>query len=91
MDDHCQAISLVFHRGKSGEIYNVGDVEHLTNLELVDIILTAFSFGHEKIQFVEDRLGHDFRYAISADKIQNELGWRPQMNIQNELRKLINI
>ena len=91
VDDHCQAISLVFHRGKSGEIYNVGDVEHLTNLELVDIILTAFSFGHEKIQFVEDRLGHDFRYAISADKIQNELGWRPQMNIQNELRKLINI
>jgi dTDP-glucose 4,6-dehydratase len=90
VDDHCRAISLVFLQGKSGEIYNVGDVDHLTNLELIDIILTAYSFGHEKIQFVEDRLGHDFRYAISADKIQNELGWRPLMKIQNELGKLIN-
>lgn len=89
VDDHCKAINLVFHRGKSGEIYNVGNVEHLTNLELVNIILEALSLDHKRIQFVEDRPGHDFRYAINSDKIQNELGWRPLMKIQNEIDKLI--
>jgi dTDP-glucose 4,6-dehydratase len=91
VDDHCKAINLVFHHGKPGEIYNVGDVDHLTNLELVEIILTTFSFGKEKIQFVEDRLGHDFRYAINSNKIRYELDWRPVINIRNEIRKLINI
>lgn len=90
VDDHCKAINLVFHQGKSGEIYNVGNVDHLTNLELVKIILKSFLYGHDKIQFVEDRLGHDFRYAISADKIHNELGWGPLLNIQDEIDKLIN-
>lgn len=90
VDDHCKAINLVFHHGRPGEIYNVGDVDHLTNLELVEIILNTFSFGKEKIQFVEDRLGHDFRYAINSNKIRSELDWRPVMNIQNEIRKLIN-
>jgi dTDP-glucose 4,6-dehydratase len=90
VDDHCKAINLVFHRGKPGEVYNVGDVDHLTNLELVEIILKSFSYGHDKIQFVEDRLGHDFRYAISANKIHNELGWGPLLNIQDEIDKLIN-
>ena len=89
VDDHCKAINLVFHHGKSGEIYNVGDVDHLTNLELVEIILSEFSFGKEKIEFVEDRLGHDFRYAISSKKIRGELNWRPVMSIRDEIHRLI--
>lgn len=91
VDDHCKAINLVFHHGKSGEIYNVGDVDHLTNLELVEIILNEFSFGKEKIKFVEDRLGHDFRYAISSNKIRAELNWRPVMSIRDEIHRLIRI
>jgi dTDP-glucose 4,6-dehydratase len=91
VDDHCKAINLVFHHGKQGDIYNVGDVEHLTNLELVEIILTAFSSGRERIHFVEDRLGHDFRYAISSRKIREELGWRPIMNIKDEIDKLVGL
>lgn len=91
VDDHCKAINLVFHHGKSGEIYNVGDVDHLTNLELVEIILSEFSFGKEKIKFVEDRLGHDFRYAISSNKIRAELNWQPVMSIRDEIHRLIRI
>jgi dTDP-glucose 4,6-dehydratase len=91
VDDHCKAINLVFHHGKSGGIYNVGDVDHLTNLELVEILLREFSFGKEKIKFVEDRLGHDFRYAISSNKIRDELNWRPLLNIRDEINRLIKI
>ncbi|ASY10033.1 dTDP-glucose 4,6-dehydratase [Candidatus Planktophila lacus] len=91
VDDHCKAINLVFHHGKSGEIYNVGDVEHLTNLELVEIILNEFSFGKERIEFVQDRLGHDFRYAINSNKIRSELNWTPVLNIRDEIRRLIKI
>lgn len=91
VDDHCKAINLVFHHGKSGEIYNVGDVDHLTNVELVEIILSEFSFGKEKIKFVEDRLGHDFRYAISSNKIRAELNWQPVMSIRDEIHRLIRI
>ena len=91
VDDHCKAINLVFHHGKTGEIYNVGDVEHLTNLELVEIILNEFSFGKERIEFVQDRLGHDFRYAINSNKIRSELNWTPVLNIRDEIRRLIKI
>lgn len=91
VDDHCKAINLVFHHGKTGEIYNVGDVEHLTNLELVEIILNEFSFGKERIKFVQDRLGHDFRYAINSNKIRSELNWTPVLNIRDEIRRLIKI
>ena len=82
---------MVFHHGKTGEIYNVGDVEHLTNLELVEIILNEFSFGKERIEFVQDRLGHDFRYAINSNKIRSELNWTPVLNIRDEIRRLIKI
>jgi dTDP-glucose 4,6-dehydratase len=91
VDDHCKAINLVFHHGKTGEIYNVGDVEHLTNLELVEIILNEFGFGKERIEFVQDRLGHDFRYAINSNKIRSELNWTPVLNIRDEIRRLIKI
>ena len=91
VDDHCKAANLVFHHGKSGEVYNVGDVDHLTNLELVEIILNDFSFGKEKIEFVEDRLGHDFRYAINSNKIRSELNWLPEMNIRDEIHRLTKI
>ena len=88
VDDHCKAINLVFHQGLAGEIFNVGDVDHLSNLELTNLILTTFGFSKEKILFVEDRLGHDMRYAINSEKIRNQLNWHPEKRIQKEIRNL---
>jgi dTDP-glucose 4,6-dehydratase len=85
VDDHCRAISLAFRLGKSGEIYNVGDVEHYSNLDVTKMILRKLNLTDSKISFIEDRLGHDLRYAIDSQKIRTELGWRPIHNLEDSL------
>lgn len=75
--DHCRAIDAVLHRGKAGEMYNVGAGEEHANLELVKAILRLLGRPESLIRFVADRPGHDRRYAIDSTKIQRELGWRP--------------
>lgn len=77
VDDHCEAILTVLEHGRSGEVYNVGGNNERSNLELTHAILDIMGVGHDRIEAVADRLGHDRRYAIHADKIRDELGWEP--------------
>ena len=94
--DHCIAIDEVFHNGKIGEIYNVGGDKELNNLELANKICnildelkpkkTKYS---EQLTFVEDRKGHDFRYAVDFSKIHNELNWNPTKDFEGKLRETI--
>jgi dTDP-glucose 4,6-dehydratase len=72
--DHCSAIDLVIHKGKPGEIYNIGVHNKRTNLEIVETIVKTLGASKNLITFVSDRLGHDYRYAIDSSKIQIELG-----------------
>lgn len=80
--DHCAAIDLVLHKGRDGEVYNIGGHNEKTNLEITKIVLEALKKDDSSIEFVEDRLGHDRRYAISNDKIQKELGWQPSATFE---------
>lgn len=78
VEDHCSAIDLVLHRGVSGEVYNIGGNNERTNLQIVRRILELLNKPDSLIRFVEDRPGHDKRYAIDATKIRKELGWVPK-------------
>ena len=88
--DHCEAIDLVLHKGKIGEIYNIGGHNEKTNIEMTKLILKALNKDETYIEFVEDRLGHDKRYAISNDKIVKELNWQPKMPLEEGIKKTIN-
>ncbi|EOL44078.1 dTDP-glucose 4,6-dehydratase [Enterococcus phoeniculicola] len=76
--DHCQAIDLVLRKGKKGEVYNIGGHNERTNNQIVDLIVEKLGLSRELIKYVEDRLGHDRRYAIDPTKLEMELGWRPE-------------
>ncbi|WP_026830235.1 dTDP-glucose 4,6-dehydratase [Exiguobacterium antarcticum] len=76
--DHCAAIDLVFHKGKSGEVYNVGGHNERTNNQIVDLIVDRLDVSKDLVTYVEDRLGHDRRYAINPIKLETELGWKPK-------------
>lgn len=76
--DHCAAIDLVFHKGKSGEVYNVGGHNERTNNQIVDLIVDRLNVSKDLVTYVEDRLGHDRRYAIDPLKLETELGWKPK-------------
>ena len=76
--DHCAAIDLVLHKGKSGEVYNVGGHNERTNNEIVETITDYLKIPKSRIKYVKDRLGHDLRYAIDPTKLETELGWKPK-------------
>jgi len=84
VDDHCAAIDVARHRGVSGEVYNVGGTRELTNLDLTNRILSLCGADESSIEFVEDRLGHDFRYSITLDKIE-AIGWKPSVDVDDGL------
>jgi len=87
--DHCRAIDLVMHSGKTGEIYNVGSDDEWENLKLVEFILQKLGKPKSLIQYVIDRPGHDFRYSLDYSKIKNELGWKPQIKFEDGLEQTI--
>ena len=87
--DHCAAIDTVLHKGKVGEIYNIGGHNEKTNLEITHLILKAMGKNESSIKYVEDRLGHDRRYAISNDKITSELGWKPSLTFEEGIKLTI--
>lgn len=87
--DHCTAIDLVLHNGKIGDIYNIGGNNEKEIIEIVRIILKYLNRSNDLIEFVEDRLGHDKRYAIDSTKIKSELGWKPKYTFDNGIKKTI--
>ena len=88
--DHTSAIDIVLHKGKTGEIYNIGANNEQTNLEIAKLILKIMNKDESYIEFVEDRLGHDKRYALSSKKIQNELNWKPKVEFNEGITQTIN-
>ena len=99
VSDHCSAIRAVLAHGNVGEIYNIGGSNEQTNLDVVAAICTMLDQVHpsspivphaELIQYIRDRAGHDRRYAIDANKIQRELGWRPVETFESGIRKTVN-
>lgn len=89
VEDHCRAIDLVLRKGKDGEIYNIGGHNERNNLQVIRTILEVLNKPESLIRHVADRLGHDRRYAIDADKIRNELGWSPKYNYESGIRNTI--
>lgn len=87
VEDHCSAIDLIIHRGKIGEIYNIGGHNEKSNLEVVQTIIDTLGKG--EIKFIQDRAGHDRRYAIDPTKITNELGWHPNTKFENGIKQTI--
>ena len=87
--DHCEAIDVVLHKGKVGEIYNIGGHNEKTNLEITKLILSVMGKDENSIEYVEDRLGHDKRYAISNDKITTELDWTPSLTFEEGIKLTI--
>lgn len=88
VDDNCSGVDMVFHKGKIGEIYNIGGGNEKTNLEITQLILKELGKSEELISFVKDRLGHDRRYSISISKIKS-LGWKPEWKFEDALKYTI--
>ncbi len=84
--DHCAAIDTVLHKGRIGEVYNIGGHNEKTNIEITKLILNAMGKDESSIEYVKDRLGHDKRYAICNDKIQSELGWKPSLTFEEGIK-----
>ncbi|WP_370779109.1 dTDP-glucose 4,6-dehydratase [Gemmiger formicilis] len=89
VEDHCKAIDLIIHNGRVGEVYNVGGHNEKQNIEIVKIICKELEKPESLITHVEDRKGHDMRYAIDPTKIHNELGWLPETKFEDGIKKTI--
>ncbi|MCM3260244.1 dTDP-glucose 4,6-dehydratase [Paenibacillus lautus] len=89
VEDHCRAVDLVLRQGVDGEIYNIGGHNERNNLQVIRTILSELNKPETLIQLIQDRPGHDRRYAINADKIRKELGWAPQYHYESGIRETI--
>lgn len=87
--DHCTAIDLIIHKGNIGEIYNIGGHNERSNIEVVKIILNLLGKSEDLISYVNDRPGHDLRYAIDPSKIENELGWKAKYDFDLGIRETV--
>lgn len=89
VEDHCRAIDMIVHKGMIGETYCVGGASERANLDIVMQLLALMGKDAESIEYVTDRPGHDRRYAINFSKIKNELGWEPQVTLEEGLKKTV--
>ena len=89
VEDHCRAIDLILHKGKVGEVYNIGGHNEMKNIDIVKLICKELGKSESLITHVEDRKGHDMRYAIDPTKIHNELGWLPETKFADGIKNTI--
>ena len=89
VEDHCKAIDLIIHKGRVGEVYNIGGHNEMRNIDIVKIICKALDKPESLITYVADRKGHDMRYAIDPTKIHTELGWLPETKFVDGIQKTI--
>ena len=89
VSDHCSAIDIVLHKGKDGEVYNIGGNNEKANIEIVKLIIKTLGKSEKLIKYVKDRPGHDRRYAIDNTKITTQLGWEPQYNFEQGMKETI--
>ena len=89
VEDHCKAIDLILHKGRVGEVYNVGGHNEMKNIDIVKLICHELGKSEDLITHVTDRKGHDMRYAIDPTKIHNELGWLPETTFKDGIKKTI--
>jgi len=89
VNDHCTAIDTVLHKGKDGEVYNIGGNNEKTNIEIVKLIIKTLGKSEKLIKHVKDRPGHDRRYAIDNTKITTQLGWKPKYTFEEGIKETI--
>ncbi|WP_428741990.1 dTDP-glucose 4,6-dehydratase [Tenacibaculum sp.] len=97
VEDHAKAIDVIFHKGIIGDTYNVGGFNEWKNIDLIKVLIKTVDkfLGREEgtseklITYVKDRAGHDFRYAIDASKLKNELGWEPSLQFEEGIEKTV--
>jgi dTDP-glucose 4,6-dehydratase len=88
--DNCEALDLIFHKGRPGEIYNIGTkINELSNIEISSLLIKLLDKPVSLIEFVKDRPGHDFRYGVDSDKLRQELGWAHNHSLKDGLIKTI--
>jgi dTDP-glucose 4,6-dehydratase len=97
VEDHANAIDVIFHKGKIGETYNIGGFNEWRNIDLIKVLIKTVDelvgnpegYSEKLITFVTDRAGHDYRYAIDSSKLKNELGWEPSLQFEEGIRKTV--
>jgi dTDP-glucose 4,6-dehydratase len=89
VQDHVDAIDLVFEKGKNGETYNIGGDCEMTNMEITKTLLQSMNKNKSMIEYVADRPGHDFRYALDFSKIKKDLGWSPKISFEKGISETI--
>ncbi len=89
VEDHCKAIDTILQHGKIGEVYNIGGYNEMRNIDIVKLICRTLQKPESLITYVTDRKGHDLRYAIDNTKIQTTLGWQPEVQFEDGIRKTI--
>jgi dTDP-glucose 4,6-dehydratase len=87
--DHCNAIHQVLFGGNAGEIYNIGGGQELSNIHIVKLIMEILGVSDSRIKFVADRLGHDWRYSVDTQKIENDLAFKTKVSLESGLKETI--